>query len=197
MRRKAKPSRHKKHWSKSEIKFLEFYWGVFTINTIAMRLNRTPEAIVEKSKSIKLGSPGRGLMCLAALSRYLGYDPRTIRCAAVQAGIQLDAKRLPAMSRGPRGFAGGKFYGFDEDDADAIMDIINKFPPNGRINNTIAGEWNTGTKPAQCLDCGRSDRPHSSRGLCEPCRTMRRRNGIGFKDRPPVKRVNWRKKTRS
>lgn len=166
------------------------------MEAIAKRLERTPAGVILRARVLDLGVPGRGLIGLKALAKRLGYDAKAVIRAAKRAGVPLSYRRLPTTnirSGKPRGVN----YGFEDDDVDAIVAELRSSPNPNIITTTRHGEWGTGTKPPACLDCGRSDRKHSARGLCGACYKAREKYGRGFEDRPPIKRgtVNVRKRT--
>lgn len=69
-----------KNWTIEEMNYLTYQWGITSVNQIAKYLNRTPVAIMVKSKRMHLGSPYKRNNRFSArqVSNLLGVDIHTV-----------------------------------------------------------------------------------------------------------------------
>jgi hypothetical protein len=164
----ARP-RRMKHWTPDEDQRLMSWWGAFTVETIAIRLDRSPKGVIDRAKALDLGAPSRGLWSMNALVAHLGYCDRAIKTAARRAGVSL-VRRAITTTLGRDGHHAKRStrFALDDDEVAAILTEL-LASPFDRVMASRRGEWGTGRKPAACRGCGTSDRPHFARGLCRRC----------------------------
>lgn len=71
--------RSTKNWTREEMNYLTYQWGIASVKQVAKYLNRTPVAIMVKSKRMHLGSPyWKTKFTSHKLSHLLGIDQHTI-----------------------------------------------------------------------------------------------------------------------
>lgn len=165
------PSEHRRPWSVTDQDKLMFWWGTFKLSTIAARLNRTPWAVTQQALKLKLGAFERGNISMRKFSELSGYNRSQILKAAKRAGIKLHRATpgAPVRSR-PR-----RLYAITDDQQEALLkELLSSSSTHVYIDKigdarTTKGRWGVGKKPAACLRCGTSSRPHVSKGLCASC----------------------------
>jgi len=167
----ALPTKRTKKWTQLEDELLEFLWGERSANALAVHLGRSVGAVINRGvKVLKLGPPRRGYLSMAELERRSGYKASTILTAAKRLGISL--RRQPVyqtrVKPGCRRSNYGRNWAIDEDSAQAVLAELGKRPDGTRRALSYRGEWG-GSKPAACVACGLSSRPHCARGLCGRC----------------------------
>ncbi len=68
-----------RNWTREEMNYMTYEWGIATVESIARYLGRTPVAVIVKSKRLGLGSPYRKTKFTShRLSHLLGIDQHTI-----------------------------------------------------------------------------------------------------------------------
>lgn len=66
-------------WSKEEIEFLMNHWGFLSLKAISKKLNRTEEAVLQKSKKLRLGGIYQSeYLSARAVARLLKVDNKTV-----------------------------------------------------------------------------------------------------------------------
>jgi DNA-binding Lrp family transcriptional regulator len=80
-KKNRKPARHNKYWSKEEVEKLEELLGTYNYKTIAKMIGKTPKAVAEKKKRLKLDTVIEATEFLNSneLGTLLGRSPCTIR----------------------------------------------------------------------------------------------------------------------
>lgn len=172
-------------WTQAERDLLEWEWTRHDVAELARKLDRTPAAVREQARRLKLGSVKRGKLSMAEVERLTGYDRGRIMTAARRAGIHLPRCPRTRNTR-TKGYK-RRHYAIPWETMDRIVEELAKHPDGGRLWRTHAGEWgghfrDGTTKPPACLDCGHADKPHHSRGRCRPCHD--RRAGVTPQDAP-------------
>lgn len=68
-------------WTQDDIDYLEQNFGVISINAIAKHLNKTPKAVLGKSKRLELGSAinASEMLTIGELAKTIGVDDKTIK----------------------------------------------------------------------------------------------------------------------
>lgn len=160
-------------WTEEETRLLSFLWGSVATRTISRRLGRTVTAVVDKAYRMGLGRPSRGTKSLNRLCRETGYHPQQIRYAITNLGLMLQHTpdtRLPSAK--PRQY---RHHAITFEQEEAILDYLKQHPDGERVycttpgHRTKQGVWGVGNKPAACLRCQRTDRPHRGKGFCGTC----------------------------
>lgn len=161
--------RRMKHWTDEDDHILRAMWSAYTVETIAKRLGRTPKGVICHAQALDLGAPSRGSWTMQALVAHLGYCDRAIKNAARRAGVALDRRAFTTtlLANGHHARRATRFA-LDDDEVELIISEL-QAAPHSRVFASLVGEWGTGRKPAACLDCGTSERPHFARGLCRRC----------------------------
>ncbi len=157
-------------WTKADEKQLWFFWGSFSLPTIAKKLKRSQHAVAMKARALGIGAPSRATISLSGFSRETGYSITRIRWAAEQLGLCLHRvpKSDPRQKKHPRKF------GIEEEQQQAILAFLKKVPDGQRIyraggKKSAKGVWGVGQKPPGCFGCTRTDIPHYALGLCKVC----------------------------
>lgn len=161
--------KHRKPWTPSEIDALAYHWGTSSLDALARRFGRTPRAIKEQAKSQGLGPPSRGRMSLLEASKRSGYDRGTIQLVAQRLGIRLPRSPATLKHSGKRPRQHNRHHAIDEETLQLITDELARYPDAGRYQSSPQGEWGTGSKPPECVECGSADRPHYAKGVCRRC----------------------------
>lgn len=160
-------NRRYKKWTKQDVDNLTFWWDVFTMDTIATNLGRTPRSIRKKAIQLHLAGRCGDYVTLNKLILITGYSRAKLKNVARRIGVEL--QRRPAYFRTKNPSRHGSFrYMISLDDVDEIIATLkrdNKF----RLHDTVTGEWGTGGKPDVCIECGTSERPYAGRGYCKRC----------------------------
>lgn len=165
------PLNHRRRWTVADDDKLQFWWGYFSLRTIAMRLDRTPWAIAQRARMLKLGpfSKGLGVSSMRAFERFSGFSILKIRAAAQALSITINRMQVsdPAHGRPKRQFA------ITEDQQAALLKHMLEHPLYYKnlpgAGKTTKGVWGIGRKPSACVRCGRNDRPHFAKGKCNSC----------------------------
>lgn len=173
--------RHGRRWTEEEDEQLRWWWGIISAKKLARKLGRTPAGVVDRGQKLKLGAPRRGYLSMNELSRQSGYSRSTILTAAKRLGLPL--RRQPTYQKSSRGTPEhwrkkNKNYAISFEIAERIIEELTSRPDGKRKAISYRGEWGGPNKPTQCADCGKTDRPHAAKGLCDRCyqRQRRRRN---------------------
>jgi len=188
MPRAERPERAFKAWSDVEVDKLSFWWGVFSIQTIAKRLGRTPAGVSEKARKTKLGAFAQDTISMREFVRLSGYEDSRILASAEAIGIKL--QRIGVGN--PKRPKAKRAYAITEEQQEKLLahfaEHPNTFYPNKPgSGKTTQGVWGIGRKPPQCLDCKRNDRPHYSKGLCDGCyQKVMRSNRKKNMNNPPI-----------
>jgi hypothetical protein len=148
-------------------------WGTCDVDTVAGMLGRSKYAVVKRVTNLGIGSQGRGKLTLSEVCRRTGFAGRsTILRLAEMANVQIQWQ----PGRKVRGQ--GRWCAITEEQYERICDVIRGLPHDGKIMATKSGEWGRCGKPPACRRCGRSDRKHCSRGLCDACYMYARVYGL-------------------
>ena len=78
-----------RRWTEKEDAQLQFDWGVFTVATLAKRMDRSKQAIVQRARILGLGAPTRNTVTVVTLARTTGYDKSQIKSAARALGMHI------------------------------------------------------------------------------------------------------------
>jgi hypothetical protein len=140
----------------------------YLVRSLAQKLDRTYLAV--KLRALKLGCDGIDqfpYVSVQSLARETGYSPSRIKIAIERLGIALRAYGGKRKDGTPRVLSIPKTR---------IPDILaecQKAPDGGLLNASKHGEWGKRGKfrmnPEACLDCGRNDKAHYSKGFCHAC----------------------------
>lgn len=166
------PSRRGRRWTSKEDEQLQWWWGILSAEKLAARLERTRGGVLYRGvKILKLGPPRRGYLSMAELERHSGFKRSTIITAARRLGLPL--RRQPTYQRTRRGpehwLKKRKNYSISMEIAEKLIEELVSRPDGRRKYISYRGEWGGPNKPDACLDCGTTDRPHCSKGLCDRC----------------------------
>lgn len=171
-------------WSAEDERRLAFDWGVFRIETIAHRLGRTRDAVIQRAAKLQLGPASRGTTTLKAISDSTGYDRKQVRSAARALGIHIGRRVTKNIAKVEK----KRFTSIDEDQAERIIAFLKARPDGTPIRFETKGAWGEKgrggvLKPTHCVVCGKNDRPHWAKGKCHACyeraRAQRKRNCRG------------------
>lgn len=182
-----RPERAFKAWSDLETDKLSFWWGVFSIQTIAKRLGRTPAGVSEKARKMKLGAFAKDTISMREFVRLSGYEDSRIRASAEALGIKLG--RIGVGN--PKRPKAKRAYGITEEQQEQLLAHFAEHPgifyPNKPgSGKTTQGVWGIGRKPPACLRCNKNERPHYSKGYCEPCYQQVLRNKRMVMNNTPI-----------
>ncbi len=171
-----KPERAHRAWTDIETDKLSFWWGTFSVQTIAKRLDRTPSGVCEKARKMKLGAFARGTVSMKEFERLSGFDESRIRASAEALGIKLQRIGVGNPNRPKEKRA----YNITEEQQEQLLAHFTEHPgifyPNKPgSGKSTQGVWGIGRKPPACLVCNRNDRPHYSKGMCSTCYQQVRR----------------------
>lgn len=182
-----KGERHHKFWSPQEDKQLEAMWAVYSVQTIARKLNRTPNGVEQRGrKALGLTGGRHGLLTLPELERLSGYGRVTIKVALEQLSIPLLCIPRTDARRKKHSF---RVKGIDPHFYDKLIKYLQgrelgRITPRPGLRKGPAGMWGVAERGACCTCCKTADRPHYAKGLCERCYMSRLDKGWGRKGRP-------------
>lgn len=175
--RRAVPKLARKHqrWTVEETRLLEFHWGAFSVNAIAAKLRRTPQAVVRRAFSLKLGPPSRGSKSLSDLERELGYSQGRIEQAIAHLGLSIER----SFSVSYENTARHRRLAITPEQEEQIAGFLRAYPDGSPIYKPDSkrgpgGLWGIGGHPPQCAACGRTDSPHCCLGRCLRCDSRER-----------------------
>ncbi len=177
--RRKIPDRHREPWTTDEDLSLEFQWGEKRLERIARNLSRTPSAVLNRARQMGLGSHRQGTKTLKGMAERSGYAVSTLKLAAERAGVILrrNVQPDPRWARP----TSNSWYAISYDQEEAILAAIREVfdGDRARYHPSRKGEWGGRArgldKPPACLECGTSERPHYSKGLCARCYDRARR----------------------
>lgn len=156
--------RNGEKWTRAEDKYLQLYWGSYTIIKITKELGRPPRGIQERVSKLGLGpatSPDAGAS-LTQFARRSGFSKRTILNAARSLGIRLRRrKRTYATSA----TAHIRTYCITPEQQDLILGLL--LLQDGRL--VVTKGWNHPDHADRCLGCKRNDVPYFGRDRCRRC----------------------------
>lgn len=160
----------RRSWSEEDVVELRRLWGGRDLLTIARRLGRTPNAVAMKAKKLKLGLPHRVTgPTIGELVRESGWSRNKLVAAIADLGIELkevQSRSDPRAKRGRRKVVPLKDVSRLLEHVEERPRIFRDAPGSGR---TTRGAWGVGKKPAKCLGCGTTKRPHYAKGRCGRC----------------------------
>lgn len=181
-----KGPRARRPWTGIEDDILRFGWGYTPLPKLAEKLGRSPGALRERSRVLRLPPPSAATFSLRGLSEKLGYSTTAVRHALVCLGVYIHRieplepkQRLKSPSTRRRGTSK---FALTEEDAERIAAYLAstrdgaRYAPNG--SRSDKGIWSVGKKPAACLLCGSSAARHYSKGHCKPCYMRLRRQRL-------------------
>lgn len=164
-----------RRWTEAEVAQLQERWGRYNLDTIAKRLKRSENSVVEKARRLGLPSRRPDAMTMNAFMAKTGYSLSRIYTAVAELGLCLH----PIARTDPRQTLRNRYrkalpLAITEEQQEAIIDFLRKVPDATRLykktgKRTARGVWGIGVKPPSCLGCGRSDKPHYARGRCQTC----------------------------
>jgi hypothetical protein len=162
------PERHRKVWTAKEESYLQYNWGELSIKKMAEALGRTEWAVATHAVTMRLGPYSRGTMSLREVAEFTGFSVTKVRHAIKKLGLR--PRYAWSSEPGQRKLAE---YAIDDEVAEQLSDFMEKTPlirlDNVGAARTTAGMWGVGKKPAACVRCGTSDRPHYAKGHCRSC----------------------------
>jgi hypothetical protein len=166
-------------WTTPEDDTLAHHWWQQSPSWIAREVTRrfayrrTTRAVVERARKLKLPPPGQTTKTLSQLAETTGYSRSRLRTAMERLGIR---PRRVGRKRG--------WYGVTRAQEQRIVAYLSDIPDGRRLRRAVVGQWggigNRGhKKPAACIDCGTTERPHFCRGRCRHCdRRWRARRSV-------------------
>jgi len=185
------PANHGKPWSEEDEKKLSWDWGTIPLTQLAARFKRSGYAVFRKAIDMGLGRAKRGTMSVNAFSKYSGFSVFKI----MKAARALDLNLWRGLSSEP-GRDRVRDYDVKDFQQEALIKYMmdNPWIPSPGSSMSKQGEWGTGRKPAACLRCNRSDKPHFSKGKCRGCYNAQYkvRSGVRFSDLTTEKVVAMR-----
>lgn len=169
-----------RRWSKEDRGRLIWLWESQDIGQIASQLGRTEIATYFEAGRLGLLGREENHVSLKQLIEQSGFWKRAVLTAMARVGVEPHFKKraTPGLDKND---LSTRRYAFTAEEAELILAELRKHSGKERIMPSFAGEWGTGEKPAACLGCGRTDRPHRTHGLCTACarRTRLREQGVG------------------
>ena len=159
-----------RRWRPSEDRLLVACWGDEDIEHLARRLRRTARAVSARALLLRLGPPSRETKTVDAIVRESGYSHSRIFGAVVRLGIVLERARR----QDPRQPERVDRWAVTDEQERSILSFLAGVPDGRRLytnrgQRTQAGVWGVGRKPAACLGCGTTERPHRANGRCRAC----------------------------
>lgn len=163
---------HRKPWTHEENEYLQYNWGEKPLIIMARKLGRTPWAVlVHGSRNLKLGTMHRGTWSLRMLSDHSGFSVEKIKNAIEKLGIVV--RRSHTGAQALKGRKRSRRRALTEDQAEALIDYMLDNPQIYRdepgAKRTTRGVWGVGSKPAYCVKCGTTEKPHEAKGFCTSC----------------------------
>lgn len=180
----ASPPNHRRPWIQKDDDYIRWHWADLPLERIAEALGRTFDGIAMRAIKIGLGRPRhRGVESMKALAERTGYTRVKLLNACRKAGI---IPRMPIVTNKGRGKDPYKGRVLSEEQVTKVLAFLAQRPDQKRIRFQSKGAWGEMgrggfRKPPQCIDCGRNDRRHNSKGRCVVCHPRWRRNN------PPAK----------
>jgi hypothetical protein len=166
------PDNHREPWEPHQDEFLQHYWGKRPIDWIAATMKRTLWAVYRRAAHLKLGAFHKDRMTLTKFSQLSGFGIVQICTAASRLGVRLFkyGSSLPSVES-------PNTYALSPELQASLMEFLmdqtkdSSFVHANRpgAQRTTRGMWGVGRKPASCLHCERSDKPHFATGLCQSC----------------------------
>lgn len=166
----SKPApNHNRPWTFKERVYLEFYWGLYSLERLARDLGRTTWGIAEQAVKLKLGPFSKNHLSINEFSRISGFSNTKIMRTARHLGMQLARVRLstPMQPRKKRRYA------LTEKQQQRLLEVMlareyiyEDLPGNAR---TTQGRWGVGKKPERCVKCGQNEKSHYAKGMCRIC----------------------------
>jgi signal recognition particle subunit SEC65 len=164
------PDRHRKVWTPEEDDRLTMLWGLLTLAKISAKLERTPWSVSCRARHLDLGSPARSTWSVRSIAKYSGFSAEKIENAIKKLGISVHRAKT-GNPRGPK--ARWARAALDDEQVDGLIQYMLEHPyvwtDAPGMSRSTKGAWGVGKKPAQCVKCGRNDRPHMARGECRAC----------------------------
>lgn len=171
-------ARRRHYWTPEETETLRRLWGVVPVASIVRKLGLRGDQIHNKAVKMRLVHSREGLYSLLEVSRELGYDPKSILLVLRSENVSF-LNTTGNMKRGNR-----KRYRFTDSQYEQIKSLMLRFTKGTRISMARRGEWGIKNRPSACAECGRSDRPHKARGICDRMRCSLAANGSRPRGRP-------------
>jgi hypothetical protein len=167
------PANHNKPWTPEDEQRLSWDWGAHPLSSLAERFGRTPMAIWRKADAMGLGRANRGHMTVSAFARYTGFTPAKIRKSAK--ALRINLRRGLASEPGAERDRTRDIM-VDDEQQEKLIEFMMAHPfvfanegPGAKM--TRQGVWGIGKKPAACLRCQKTSKPHFARGYCKSCYT--------------------------
>ena len=163
-------------WTEGELDRLRWLWGERLTCDIAKELGRSVDSV--RVKAARCGLPtmvsSEKYTSLTDVMRRTGYGRQAIK--AICAAINIRPRRI-----------GCRYY-FRREHVTRIERRLRELYDKGHIfadESRYQGAWG-GTKPDACLECGTTERKHTSLGLCDRCYRKRNRESLqwGVNGRP-------------
>jgi hypothetical protein len=166
-RRTVEGDRHRRAWTERELRILAWGWGTVCSSTLARRLKRTDRAVAVKASKLGLGGISQGRETVLGVARRLGYSAAVLHGLAKRLGLEF--RRAPRVMPGRGLTARARRYALEEEQVDALEAELERLGYPSRPNVLPPSVWGNGGRPPACARCGRVDRPHRGRGLCNAC----------------------------
>lgn len=165
------PTKGWRTWTEREDDLLRWNWGQVSRERLEEILGHSWAAINWRAVRLGLGSLARGTLTLTEIAERTGYSRRSLQLYAERLGISL-RKIRSCLPRGER--TKPRRYAIDTSEAERLIAWL--ATRTGRPIDDLRG-WGHYGRVAACLCCGRTDRPHNGRGLCETCYAAAKRQG--------------------
>lgn len=160
-----------RHWTEEEVEHLRWHWTYRSIKKLSSDLDRTPIAITQKARELKLGPPSKRGMSLRAFARYTGFSYNKVLQAAKKFEIRMGKAYSGDAGRGNVGKTNQ--YALDIDTQEQLLEVMLEheriYSDSKENKRTTRGKWGVGKKPNACVDCGSSKKPHYAKGKCASC----------------------------
>jgi hypothetical protein len=154
-----KKTTRKWYWTKEDIDFLTWNWGIFHTETIARNLGRSLAATLTKGTQLGLRSSAPDGLTMPQLEKRLGVSKTVVLRALEELGVK--PPRRPVVQKEVR-VTRRRIYSFNEE----MVEQLEEWLGTARIGVISKHDW---TARGCCKVCKRTDNPHQAKGLCRAC----------------------------
>lgn len=165
------PTKHKRRWTEEEDKQLLFQWGTTKPKKLAELFGRTEVAIGRRAVALGLGSFARSAetISIRQFEEESGFSRSKIRAAMVK--LKMHLHRVTTAD--PKFKSPKRQVALGEEQREKLLEYMLNTPISylntEGAGRSDAGAWGVGKKPAECLRCKLTARPHYAKGMCKYC----------------------------
>jgi hypothetical protein len=106
---------------------------------------------------------------LQQFAKLSGFSPGKITASAAALGLKLRGAHRSSTRRKKSGRS--HKLAISEEQQEELLTYMLARPKVWKTTGerTAGGVWGVGKKPSACRTCGRNEKPHYARGLCQSC----------------------------